>query len=388
MRNVDYINLDVDQGSEVLPNGFLSFMANLARTGIFSYQKIDPDGTVHIIKQLRLPDEVFATETMASLAGLPITNNHPSELLSPENASDFIVGMASDNPKRVFAPTQGDSEEYVQQRLTIFDEHTQSLIRSKTKTQLSLGYSCELDFTPGVYKGENYDAIQRNIRVNHGSLVERARGGPNCKVLMDGLETVVNVDGLSTDDIDIKPSKELDVIIKFKGKEYDEKSILTLLDALQLEIGTGGDLSAGKQKEIDKLTALCDDMKSQIKVQKDADDGEDFRTAVKERVALESKGASVLGDVNLDSMSDMEIKVKVVEKLRPTTNMDGKSEDYINARFEICLEDKAEDGAGDGESKLGKGIQTDAAGDGDVAAKAKAASWDRAKNAWKDGGAK
>ena len=126
MRNVDYINLDASVDPEILPNGFLSIMALLTRTGVFTYQQVDPDGTIRVIRQLRTPDEVFSEETMASLSGLPLTNNHPTEsgqsvLLSPENASDFIVGMASDNPKRVFAPVQGDSEEYVQQKLTFMD---------------------------------------------------------------------------------------------------------------------------------------------------------------------------------------------------------------------------------------------------------------------------
>jgi hypothetical protein len=381
MRNVDYVNLDTDLGSEVLPNGFLSILANLSRTGIFQYQQIAPDGTISILRQLRLPDEVFAESTMASLAGLPITNNHPdspSKLVTPENASDFIVGMASDNPKRVLAPVQGDSEEYVQQRLTIFDEDTQTLIRKKEKTQMSLGYSCELDFEPGVYKGENYDAIQRNIRVNHGSIVQQARGGSSCKILMDGKETVVNVDGVSHDE-NINPKKELDVKIQFDGKEFDEAGVKILLDSLQSKIGAGGELSTAKQKEIDKLTAICDDMKAKIKVQDSDDNAANFRAAVKERVSLESRGASVLGDLNLDALSDREIKEKVIEKLRPATVLDGKSDDYVEARFDICVEDHAKDP----ENKMGKNIQNADGGDEDVVAKAKAAAWARAKDAWK-----
>jgi len=379
MRNVDYINLDADLGSEVMPNGFLSFLANLSRTGIFSYQQIAPDGTISILRQLRLPDEVFAEETMASLAGLPITNNHPKELVSPENASDFIVGMASDTPKRVFAPVQGDDEEYIQQRLTIFDGDTLEMIRNKEKNQMSLGYSCELDFTPGLYKGQNYDAIQRNIRVNHGSIVNRARGGSSCKILLDGKETVVNVDGFSSDD-DNKNLKERDVKITFAGKEYDEAGVTTLLDSLQKTINEGGELNSAKQKELDKLTAICDDMKSQIKIQDADNNAAEFRAAVKKRVELESKGAKVLGDVNMDSLSDREIKEKVIEKLRPATVLEDKSDEYVEARFEICVEDAVTTD----EKKMGKNIKnTDSNDDVDVAAKAKAAAWDRAKNAWK-----
>jgi len=193
MKNIDYVNLDALDTVDVMPNGFLSILANLTRTGIFKYQKVDPDGTVHILKQLRMPEEVFSEETMESLSGIPITNNHPSELVSPTNANDFIVGMASDTPKRVFAPVQGDSEEYVQQRLTIFDADIIEMVTKKEKTQMSLGYTCELDFIPGEYKGEAYDCVQRNIRVNHASIVENARGGESCKVLLDGAEIMLKI---------------------------------------------------------------------------------------------------------------------------------------------------------------------------------------------------
>jgi len=395
MRNVEYFNLDQSESFEELPNGFLSILANLSRTGIFTYQRIDPDGTVTIIRQLRLPEEVFSEETMASLAGLPITNNHPDELINPENASDYIVGMASDTPKKIRLPVQGDSEDFVQQRLTFFEEDTIDQIRTKQKTQMSLGYTCELDFEPGTYKGEQYDAIQRKIRINHGSLVYQARGGSNCKVLLDGgkvlelsLEdsrdekNVVNFDGFSIDDNYKK--KELDVKITFGGKEYDEAGVLTLLDSFEKKIGDITGLSDSKQGEMDKLTALCDDLKSKIKVQNDTDDAADFRNAVKVRVALETKSGDILGsDMNLDSLSDVEIKTKVIEKLRPATNLDGKSAEYIDARFEICVEDHATVA----EKKVGKNIQNTDGLEKDSVAEAKAKAWDLAKNAWK-GGAK
>ena len=82
--NLDYIRLDEDL--ELQPNGFLNVLANLTRTGVFTYFEKSPDGTVRVIRQLRHPDEVFAETTLNSLMGLPATNNHPEELVSPDNA--------------------------------------------------------------------------------------------------------------------------------------------------------------------------------------------------------------------------------------------------------------------------------------------------------------
>ena len=383
MRNVDYVNLDQAE-VEVMPNGFLSLLANLTRTGIFVYQRISPDGSIEIVRQLRTSEEVFDPESLASLTGLPLTNTHPEELISPENASDFIVGMSSDQPKKILAPVQnGDTEEYIQQRLTIFDEDTIEEVQNKTKNEISLGYTCELDFEPGMYKGQNYDAIQRNIRVNHVSLVRKARGGHNCKVLIDGTETVVNLDGISELEPDnFKESKDVKVFTR-EGKEYKvEDDVYSLLTSLQTNLDESKELSVAKQKEIDKLTAIKDDLESKIETKNQNDSADKFNKAVKARVALEAQGAKVLGDVNLDSLSDEEIKVKVIKKLRPNTNLDGKSEDYIQARFDMAIEDYSEDSDDTSDrKKLGKKLVTEDSDDDPwtLAKKARENSWKKSQ---------
>jgi hypothetical protein len=51
------------------------------------------------------------------------------------------------------------------------------------KRELSLGYTCDLEWTPGTApNGETYDAIQKNIRANHLAQVKAARGGPDLRV--------------------------------------------------------------------------------------------------------------------------------------------------------------------------------------------------------------
>jgi hypothetical protein len=51
------------------------------------------------------------------------------------------------------------------------------------KKQFSVGYGCELDWTPGkTPAGEIFDCIQKNIRVNHIAVVDVARGGPELAI--------------------------------------------------------------------------------------------------------------------------------------------------------------------------------------------------------------
>ena len=388
MINVDYLNLDnIDDGIVENPNGSVTFPALLTRTGIFKYQQVDSNGNVNIIRQLRTPEEIFAEDSMASLSGLPLTNNHPpGRVITPQNATDYIVGMTNGDPKRVSSVVQGDSEEYIQQRLTVVDGETLGQIRSKSKMQVSLGYSCELDFTPGIYKGAPYDCVQRRIRNNHISVVRQGRAGPTCKVLVDdGSERIVNCDGISVDE-DLNPNnKEPEMkIFNFDGKEYQvEDDVHALLTAFKTKMSAGADLADSKQKELDKVQALCDSMKSQLKTQNDADDQAKFRKAVQARVALEAKGREHLGEsVNLDSLSETEIMAKVIAKAHPAVNIDGKSEEYLRALFDLSVANPVHN---TDEEDLGntKSQNTDSSDDWTkVASAAKSKAWNRDAKLW------
>lgn len=63
------------------------------------------------------------------------------------------------------------------------------------------------DETPGVWNGQPYDAIQRNIQINHLALVEKARAGEQARLNIDGEEQGGNQmskarkDGLTPEEI-------------------------------------------------------------------------------------------------------------------------------------------------------------------------------------------
>ena len=58
------------------------------------------------------------------------------------------------------------------------------------KHQLSVGYHADLDETPGSWRGERYDAVQRNIRGNHLAIVDQGRAGPAAAIRIDTKEPV------------------------------------------------------------------------------------------------------------------------------------------------------------------------------------------------------
>lgn len=50
------------------------------------------------------------------------------------------------------------------------------------KKELSLGYLCDYELSRGIWNGQRYDAIQKNIRGNHVALVNKGRMGADVRV--------------------------------------------------------------------------------------------------------------------------------------------------------------------------------------------------------------
>jgi hypothetical protein len=395
MLNLDYIKLNTDE-IPLQPNGFLNILSNLTRTGVFVYQEISPDGTVRVIRQLRHPDDVFKEESMATLVGLPTTENHPKDLVTPENALNSIVGMSTDRPKRVpGVQFNGDKEEYIQQLVTFFNPAAIKKIVDGKKRELSLGYECELEEIAGEWNGIRYDYRQRDIKYNHLSLVDRARGGANCRVLMDSDDVEVEqhliCDGVSfgdnfNNDVDTEKEELMKVFLS-DGKEYKvEDEAYELLIKLQKDSADKATLLSDSTKNLDTITAERDELKVKTEdgkaEEKSAKDKANFDSAVTKRVELVSKCVKILGDSeDVANLDDRAIKVKVIEKLRKDAKLDGVSDEYINARFDICVEDFKP--VNKDEEILGKSNvegKKDAVGGYEEARKK---SFEDAKNQWK-----
>ena len=151
--------------------GFLVDTPILTCTGIFEYT--NPDGSVR--KELRLPEEVFSKNSLASYEGSPIIISHDAGLITKDNAHENSIGTILTKGFR-----DGDN---VRAKIVIHD--TDEMKESGLK-ELSLGYNLDLDETPGVWNGQPYDAVQRNIRINHLALVREARAGEQARLNIDG----------------------------------------------------------------------------------------------------------------------------------------------------------------------------------------------------------
>ena len=151
--------------------GYLVDHPIVTSVGIFVYH--NPDGSER--RELRLPEEVFAEKSLASYKGKPIIITHDAGYVDTDNVKEESIGTILSEGYR-----DGDD---VRAEIIIHD--TDSLKKYKMR-ELSCGYNLRLDETPGVWEGEPYDAIQRDIEINHLALVDKARAGEQARLNIDG----------------------------------------------------------------------------------------------------------------------------------------------------------------------------------------------------------
>lgn len=164
---------------EIDGNGWMQVRGNpITKVGVFPYLGSEIKGAKDpnkVYRVLRPAEELQKQETMDSFKLLPFIDDHtpigPVYGIPAEQKG--IQGMIGEQV--YFDPP------YMRGNLKILSNAAMAQIGAG-KIELSPGYDCDYDWTPGVFDGETYDAIQRNIRANHLALVDEGRTGPDLAV--------------------------------------------------------------------------------------------------------------------------------------------------------------------------------------------------------------
>ena len=127
---------------------------------------LDPDRTYQL---LRHPDEL--REAVASFRGIPLLSSH--------RALD-----AGDHERALVVGTVGTDVEfenpYLVATVVIWDQEAIDLVETGERSELSCGYRYTPDMTAGVFQGQHYDGVMRDLVGNHVALVEAGRAGSDC----------------------------------------------------------------------------------------------------------------------------------------------------------------------------------------------------------------
>lgn len=96
---------------------------------------------------------------------------------------------------------------------------------SSDARELSIGYRCLYEYSPGVWQGQPYDYIQRNIRGNHLALVKNGRCGEEVAVL-DHMTATFDSKEFTTM-VEDKPTTDADA-----GAAMDPAALKAAIDAI------------------------------------------------------------------------------------------------------------------------------------------------------------
>ena len=315
--------------TRVTDDGYLVAVVKAARTGIQDYLGSElgkPEKAV--VRVYRPEDQVFDKDSMATYAHKPVTNNHPAQAVNASNWRDVSVGSIGDEVAR-----DGD---FIRVPLVVMDQSAIQDIQGG-KRELSAGYTCDLAWEAGeAPDGTAYDAVQRNIRINHVAIVQRGRAGSEARI---GDSAIGWGDGPATSERNVPMKTILVDGVSIETTEQGAQVITKLQKQLGDAETTAAQIMATKDAEIAKKDGELAAKDAKIAELEAAQlTGDALDAAVAERAELITTAKVIASDVQTAGLSAADIKrAVVVAKLGDT--MKDKPAAYIDARFDILAED-------------------------------------------------
>lgn len=320
---------DLTSPLETTEEGFLKARVVVTTVGVFTYK--NPDGTAR--RELRLPEEVFNSDSLATLSMKPLTLLHPDEMVTPDNSDSLQVGSLGDSiyndSYRVYAP------------IVVTHKDAIESVRDRKALGLSCGYNCDIEWTSGTWFGQQYDCIQRNIRYNHVALVPRPRAGDDAVIRLDD----AGVPGAIPRELTQTKEPNMDLkTVRLDGVDYQaEGPVIASLNKTQEMLSDANkNLDQARKDNADLTTKVStlegerDSLKERLD-QAEKDAPARIQSAVQAQIELMDKARTAGVEVRAD-MAPMDIKKAVVLKKFPNANLDGKDAAYIDARFDSACE--------------------------------------------------
>ena len=150
------------------------YVGEFTRDELPAYLRDKPD--YHPVRALRPPEEVFADESLESIANKPVTNLHPPVAVDASNYKAFAVGNVISKPAAL------EDGIHVGARLMVTDAQALADVKAG-REEISVGYSALLDWTQGDDpRFGAFDVIQRQITGNHVALVNEGRAGAAVRI--------------------------------------------------------------------------------------------------------------------------------------------------------------------------------------------------------------
>ena len=223
---------------EIDINGYWLIKDNpMTKAGVFPYlgKQISPELEPSKIYQvLRPKEELTKPETLKSLELIPLLNDH--EMVGKDFTPVEEKGSHGTTGQNV--KVNGN---IITNDLRLLSEVIKNEVESGKK-DLSMGYRCRYELTPGEFEGQHYDAIQRDIIYNHIALVDEGRMGSDVRVM----------DSFTFDSIkDL--TKETTTMAEEKTTQDTDKREL-IREVMAIAAKPNDDFAGGEEEKIDTIT--------------------------------------------------------------------------------------------------------------------------------------
>lgn len=135
---------------------------------------LDPN---KVYRLLRHPDEI--KKAAKTFHNIPLLSKHVPHT-ADDHDGDITVGTTGSEAEYVHP--------YLMNSLAVWSRDGIDHVESGDQKELSSAYSYDADMTPGVYEGEPYDGVMRNMVGNHVALVKKGRAGSDVVVGDEALQ--------------------------------------------------------------------------------------------------------------------------------------------------------------------------------------------------------
>jgi len=326
---------------ERTPQGFLRIPAHLTKSGILKYRRAD--GTT--VRELRPESEVFAPASLATLRAAPVTDMHPPEMVSPSNVRKLSIGIVSED-------VRADGE-LVAAAVTVQDADAIAAVERGERREISCGYRCRIDATPGTYRGQPYDQVQRDIVYNHVALGPRnwGRAGRDIALRLDANSAVMespdsddsevmHMDGPdSADDSSSADGGKFAVhgMLRIDGKDMPGQELFDAFGDLVLE-------RDGLQDELETLRGELDAANAELGTRSDGGvyvraDGPEVRAMVAARALLLRDAERLAPHLRLDaSYDERDVILATLAAFDPKHDLSNADDGYLRGRFDSLLQ--------------------------------------------------
>ncbi len=305
--------------------------ARICRVGVLDYPGR---------REFRPPNEVLKSDSVETMRGVPVIDiaDH-TDFVRPQDFRRKVLGFVED--------VHVDGE-YVAGTLHIHDGPTIDAIKRGDRLDVSAGYLAPTVRQEGMWRGERYDLVQRDIIYNHVALCPPGRGRAGPEV---GLKLDTNHDGNPAGRTSMTMTTEKK-FIRLDGKDFEIGSDAHLGKIEDLHKAETAKLTA----QIEQLTGKLDSAEQAVTASKreksegDVRSEKDLAQRVKSRVRLVMRALRLFGqdddeeqddEKKMDafcSMTERELHLKAIHAVDPDFKADGKTDDYVAGKFEGAFE--------------------------------------------------